>query len=281
MDVNRVLDQVNEFPTLPTIYSALLDVIANPRSTVADVAKIIERDQSSAVKILKAVNSSVYGLQVKVTTISQAIFHLGFNEIKNLVITLSLVKIFSGINSVNSFNIVDFWKHSIAVGVITRLIGSVRGEKNIEDYFVSGIIHDIGKLFFLKFFPKEYSEAVDDAFNKDITIRQSESGKFNATHNMVGDVIAKKWKLPVGIRNVITSHFSGMVNGKCESLVATVHLANIISKIMKLGASGDKLVQQPNIQMWEALNLPANSIMSMMPRILSDYNQSASILSLK
>jgi len=80
--IKKILRIVDDFPTLPTIFSRLLDLMSDPNSTVADVSHIISSDQASAVKIIRTVNSSVFGLQKKINSISEAIFYLGFNEVK-------------------------------------------------------------------------------------------------------------------------------------------------------------------------------------------------------
>lgn len=278
INVDQIIENVKDFPTLPTIYSALLDVMANPRSTVNDVANIITQDQSSSAKLLKAVNSSVYALQVRVDTVSQAIFHLGFNEVKNLVITLSVIKMFSKTKSLASFNVIDFWKHSIAVGVVTRFLGKLIGIKKIENYFLSGIIHDIGKLFFLNNLPDEYAKVTQHVYEKDISIRKAESELLGISHTVVGDMLAEKWKLPNSIRNPIKYHTEGHINNKIDTQVACVHLANIIARTMELGNPGDYLIPQPNENIWPALNLPPKTFTGSMQSLKNAYEQSVSIL---
>ena len=147
--ISRILKSVEDFPTLPTVYTALSDVMANPRSTTQDAANVIMRDQSAASKVLKTANSPLYGFRGRIDTISQAIFHIGFEEVRNLVIAISIMDIFKNTKLSLSYNPVELWKHSIAVGVITKLIGKELGVKNLENYFLAGILHDIGKLLFL------------------------------------------------------------------------------------------------------------------------------------
>ncbi|MBM2817205.1 MAG: metal dependent phosphohydrolase [Ignavibacteria bacterium] len=281
IDIARVIEKIDELPTLPTIYSSLLDAMSNPRSTVTDIAKIIEKDISSATKVLKAVNSSVYGLSVKVTSISQAIFHLGFNEVKNLVITLSLINMFDKVKGSNVFNLVDFWKHSIAVGIISRQLGLILGIRQLEDFFLSGVIHDVGKLFFLKNFYEQYLKTVDFVNDSDISLRDAEAKIFGANHGIVGEMLAIKWKFPDTIKNAIKSHNNGMVGDTIDVLAGCVHLGNIMAHIMNLGFSGDPEVQQPNIEIWKTLKFSPGTFTKMMPKILTDYNQSTAILLVK
>jgi len=83
--IEELLRKVDDFPTLPTIYNTMMDLISNPRTTSVELSDLISKDQASAVKILKAVNSPIYGFYGRVTSITQAINLLGFEEIKNLI----------------------------------------------------------------------------------------------------------------------------------------------------------------------------------------------------
>jgi putative nucleotidyltransferase with HDIG domain len=281
ISIQNVLAQVKDFPTLPTIYSTLLDVMANPRSTVQDVANVITKDIASSAKILKTVNSSIYGIQVKIDTISQAIFHLGFNEVKNLVIALSIVDMFAKVKTLSAFNIVEFWKHSIAVACISRMLGTLVGIKNVENFFLAGIVHDIGKLFFLKHYDEEYIKAVELVQEEEIYIKDAETKIFGLSHLAVGDLLAEKWSLPPSIRNTIKNHTTAVVNGQIDLQVACVHLANVLARSLELGFAGDDYVPEVNPDIWGALNIPPNSITQLLPKILTEYEQSVSILLLK
>lgn len=280
MNYQQIITRLDDFPTLPTIYSSLLDAISNPRSTVQDVADIISKDQSSSIKLLKVVNSSIYGFKTRIDTVSQAIFLLGFNEVKNIVLSLSVFQIFNSINSQSKFSVVDLWKHSIGVAVVSRLLGVTLGIKNVENYFLAGLMHDIGKLVFFKLFPDEYSKAVDDAFNSNIRIKDSEKKLFVIDHDILGDLLAEKWKLPISIRNSIKHHSSGSIDGKIEIQVACVHLANVITSLLELGNSGDDIVDEPNYNIWNELSFKENSLKGLYEQITLQYEQSLSILTL-
>ncbi len=280
MNYQQIISRLDDFPTLPTIYSSLLDSISNPRSTVQDVADIISKDQSSSIKLLKVVNSSIYGFKTRIDTVSQAIFLMGFNEVKNIVLSLSVFQIFNSINSQSKFNVVDLWKHSIGVAVASRLLGVTLGIKNVENYFLAGLMHDIGKLVFFKLFPDDYSKAVDEAFNTNIRIKDSEKKFFVIDHDILGDLLAEKWKLPISIRNCIKHHSSGSIDGRIDIQVACVHLANVITSLLELGNSGDDIVDEPNYNIWNELSFKENSLRGLYEQITLQYEQSLSILTL-
>jgi HD-like signal output (HDOD) protein len=272
--IKKILKIVDDFPTLPTIYTALSDVITDPRSTSNDAANIVSKDQSSVSKILRVANSPIYGFLGRIDSISQAIFFIGFEEVKNLVLALSIFDMFKDTKIVKNLNPVDFWKHSIAVGVITRLIGSNTGVKNLENYFISGIMHDIGKLLFMRYLEDDFIKALDYAQTNNITIREAESHIFGITHTVAGELIAEKWGLPRSIKNAIRYHSTGYINGSVDTLVGTVHIADIVSRMMSLGDPGDHLIPEPSLEVWNKLCLDDNIFTKLHNKIINDYDES-------
>lgn len=278
--ISRILKSVEDFPTLPTVYTALTDVMANPRATSQDAAAVIIRDQSAASKVLKTANSPLYGFRGRIDTISQAIFHIGFEEVKNLVIAISIMDIFKHTKLTNSYNPVELWKHSIAVGVITKLIGKELGVKNLENYFLAGILHDIGKLLFLKELRNEYEKTLQYAMDKRISIKDAEAETLGITHTIAGELVSEKWKLPAPLRNAIKYHYSGIVDGEVKFLPASVHIANVASRILELGEAGDDLIPEPNFTVWKALKLSDDFFTKNLGRIMLDYETSMTLFAI-
>ncbi len=279
--INKILQIITDFPTLPTIYSTLSDVMANPRSTQQEVASVIMTDQAAASKVLRVANSPVFGLISRIESINQAIFFLGFEEIKNLIIALKIIDLFKKSKISDQFNPVEFWKHSIAVGVITRAIGSYMGVRELDNYFLAGILHDIGKLLFIRYMENEYVDVLNYSIDNNVTIREAESRILGITHTTAGDLIGEKWKFPYNVRNAIKYHTSGLIDGKVDELTAVVHIANITARVLELGYPGDRLIHQPNILVWEKLSLPDNLFSNLYNKIMNDYNQSVNIFLLR
>lgn len=282
MDILKsIIARADEFPTLPTIYTTLSDVIANPRSTASDVAGVISEDQSAAAKVLKAANSPIYGFRGKINTISQAIVFIGFEEVRNLIIAMGIIDIFKNANSSFPINPVDLWKHSIAVGTITRIIGKNLGVTNLENYFLAGILHDIGKLLFFKFVPDEYSKVINYAIDNNISSREAENEILGVNHIVAGEILAEKWKLPQSLKDSIRYHTIGKIENNNNTLVAAVHVANIAASLFELGQASDDVVQIPNLDVWKNLNLPDNFWTKNYNSMLLEYDSAVTIFLLK
>ena len=275
---NRIEKCVRNLPTLPTIYSSLQDAMTNPRVTTDEIARIISSDQASAFKVLRVVNSPFYGFSGKISTISSAILHLGFNEVRNIVLALSVINMFKHNKIILDFRPVDFWEHSIAVGVATRLIGTALGASNLENYFLAGILHDIGKLLFFDIAEDEYEQVLLRVEETKRVVVDVEKEILGLDHTDAGKILADKWKLPPSIKNVIEYHHKGTSFGRDDSIVAAVHIADIFVRMLELGFPGDNLVPEPNRKVWSVVNIPEDTFSNMVDILIQDFHTTAALV---
>lgn len=276
--LERIIAAVNTLPTLPTVFAAISEAMEDPRTSADKLAQIISTDQVSALKVLKVANSPFFGFRGRIDTISEAVFYLGFNEIRNIVFALSVINSFSKTTSIPQFQPVDFWAHSIAVGIATRVIGAGSNAESLENYFLGGILHDIGKLIFFQFAKKDFIAALEIAESKKISLKSAEGEIFKFDHSVAGHMLAQKWKLPVSFQNVILYHHSGVTAESTDNLIPSVYLGNIVAKMLTLGRAGDDCIPKPNPQIWDKLKLPAGYFSKIRPRLEEDFNNTVRIM---
>lgn len=276
--IEDLLRKVEEFPTLPTIYNKMMDLLANPMTTSSDLANLITLDQSAAIKVLKSINSPIYGLYGRISSITHAINLLGFEEIKNLITALTIIDLFDKNYTDRVLSPVDLWKHSIAVGIINRMIGKETNASKIECYFLAGILHDIGKLFFLQVIPQIYSQVIEYSIENRIAIKDAELKIIGITNSVIGDLLAERWKLPLQIRQTIRYHYAGLVNNEFNPIVASVHIANIAATAIGFGYRWEFIVNQPNIEVWDKLKLSESFFKDNINTINLDFIESTNLL---
>ena len=276
--IEKILTDISNLPTLPTVYTSLSEAMENPRTSTDSLAKIISTDQASSFKILKIVNSPFYGFRGKIDTISQAIIYLGFNEVRNIIFALSIISAFSKDKNLKQFSPVDFWAHSIAVGIATRMIGIAIGEKNIENFFLGGVFHDIGKLIFFEYAAADYLKVISIVNSKNCSIKDAEKEVFGIDHSKAGQIVSEKWKLPISIQNVIYYHHQGQVKKENNSLVAAVHVADIVARILELGYAGDDLIPEPNIKVWDVLKLNNGYFQTLKNKLIQDFDHTVRLM---
>lgn len=279
--MNKLLQKIenlDDFPTLPTIYYKLVDALSNTSTTIKDISILVSTDIALTLKLLKIINSSIYGLSTKVNSIDKAIFHLGFRELKNIILSTKIIEVFSDINSNSKFDLVEFWKHSIAVGTISRIIAQELGQKNLDEYLLSGITHDIGKLVLFKILGSEYNVIFLIMEKENLTLKEAEQKVLGITHQEIGLKLAESWNLDTNILNVIRYHNDGLTDSNYDQLVGVVHISNILAKLLNYGNSGCNKIEQPNQLLWRRINLTNFDLDSFYKRIKTDYEQAKDIL---
>jgi putative nucleotidyltransferase with HDIG domain len=276
--IDKILNSINNLPTLTTIYTQLSEAIDDEYASNQRISQLISSDQASSFKILKVANSPLFGIQRKIESINQALLFLGHAEVKNILSTLSIVKQFNTRGDSHGLRPVDLWAHSIGVGIISRNLALISGQKKVDNYFLAGVLHDIGKLIFLEFVPKEYMFAVEFAENENIPIKDAEKEILKIDHTQVGQLLAEKWKMPQYIQDVIQYHHSAQTPKGSSHLLSTVHISNIMARIMRLGFSGDNLVPQPNMMVWDEVEIEKGDLISLQEKIVNDFKNAVHTL---
>jgi len=224
-----IISGINTLPSLPSLYMQLVEKIREPEASLDDIAEIISQDIAMTAKILQLVNSAFFGLYQRVESPSRAVKLLGLDTIRALVL---VSQIFSEIKiSKDLFSAQTLWLHSMTVGGLAKLIAeSETDEKDIIDNsFISGVLHDIGKLILVSKLETFYSEAILLARKDNISLRQAEKKIFKATHCDMGAYLIGLWGFPSDIVEAIGFHHQlGEYPADTFTPALAVHIANVL-----------------------------------------------------
>ena len=155
-------DELQDLPPLPAVIVRVMQTINDPNTSAADLNRLISADQALASKVLRLVNSSYYGFPRKISTITNAVVILGFNTVRNLTTSLGVFNAFDAQGQKTALDRDEFWAHSLGVAVAAGVIARRKGigSKSVEEVFIGGLMHDIGKLFLDQYFPDQYAIAI-------------------------------------------------------------------------------------------------------------------------
>jgi len=249
-------DELQDLPPLPAVIVRVMQTISDPTTSASDLNRLISADQALASKVLRLVNSSYYGFPRKIATITNAVVILGFNTVRNLTTSLGVFNAFDGQGQKTALDRDAFWAHSmataVAAGVIARRKGI--GAKSVEEVFIGGLMHDIGKLFLDQYFPDQYAIAVKLAVAARISIWEAEKTALGVGHALVGKRIAEKWNLPHSLTAMITLHHQPVFAKEYFEITATIQAADHVARKLGLGNGGDPQVPPlaPEVEKWLA-----------------------------
>ena len=208
MEVLRLF--VEEVPNLPAHVHKLLQIVSDQDSDSKEVAKIASSDPAIVSKILKAVNSSYFGLSIKTDDLRFAIVLLGFNEVSKIALQSGFSEMFGENWTYKGYDTRGLWEHSYLVSVCADAIVQLTEPKHSGVILTLGLLHDIGKyaLFKLALIMKKkgVTPLKSGHFSPDSTYMEKEEALFGINHPIVGSMLAKKWDLTERICSVLEYH---------------------------------------------------------------------------
>ena len=222
------LDHIKDIPTLPTIVFELNKLLRDPDTSIKTVCDTIEKDQAITLKILKLVNSAFYGFKSKISDLRNAVALLGYNAVRNAIVSLSVINSFPKRVTLMDFDITVFWKHSLAVAVTSKNIAQLSKKESPDNCFVGGLLHDTGKVILAQYFPELFETVWAALQEEQISFYESERKTLPIDHTKVGAHLAGKWQLPQGLVDTIRWHHDFQPEIKSANLVRNIYLANFI-----------------------------------------------------
>ncbi len=244
-------------PEIPSIAFELNEVIENPMSSAEHIARVVSRSPSLTAVLLKIVNSSFYSLPSKISTVSHAVSLIGTQEISVLALGISVLSVFKNIPK-ETIDMHSFIRHSLICGLLSRVFAAHKNVPQTEQLFVSGLLHDLGRLILYNYFPDESRYVLVRSRNRNTLLYEEEKDYLGCDHAQLGVQLMKQWKLPPILENNILHHHKP---SKAQQLVPAtiVHLADIIANSLGIGSSGEKLIPPLDYNAWENLELSPSS----------------------
>ena len=225
----RIVEGIRKLPSLPEIATRLMKVVNSPYSSADDAAALIEKDPGLTITVLRMANSAFYGMPRTISSVSSAVVILGFNTVRSIVLSASILKAFSSKERIEGFDHQRFWRHSILCAIGAKLIAKQLMPivmLDPESAFCAGILHDIGKLIFEQYVPEDYTKACQYAVNNKVSLVKAEKEVMGITHSEIGNIVSDKWALPLDLENALVYHHNPKDTDKSLNFVTVVHCAD-------------------------------------------------------
>lgn len=195
----ELYQQIREHPHLPSptgMALAVLRLAADENCDISDLAAVIEKDPAMAARMLRLVNSPLFGHSQSIMSLPQAIAFLGLRTVKFISLGFSLVSAKTP-HRCRSFPYERFWSESLGIAVAARHISAAVSIFPPDDVLACGLLCQIGRLSLASVHPGEYADIVD-AVGADATpdLLQLEREMFRMDHNELASRMMENWKLP-------------------------------------------------------------------------------------
>ena len=269
--LSAIIGRVEDLPTLPRTVLRITEIINNPKSSARDLAGVINDDQVLTARLLRLVNSSFYGFPQRIATVSFAIVLLGFDAIHNLLLTTSIFDLFAGADRDLQVEREKLWDHSLGCAVAAKIIGQHLHSDKVEELFVCGLLHDLGKIVEMAYLKDDYARVRSRIKAHNDWILLAEEEIMGCNHAQIGHLLAERWNLPTPVPEVIRYHHSPELAGDFIREAACVHLADIFCRALEIGSGGDQQIPSLNRQAWEILALKTSDIEALLHQIESEY----------
>lgn len=225
----EIKERIKEIPSLPHVITKVMEVIQDDNSSAFTLSKIIAGDLGLTSKVLKIVNSAVYGFEKQITSIRQAIVVLGFTTIRGIVLSAGIFKIFSPQKN-TIFDYEEFWRHSILTAMATKHLGHKIDFPNNHDVFSIAFLHDLGKIILAQYdydnYLNVYSQIQEqDDYRVKFRIEEEACG---INHCEIAYSVLNSWNLPAVFPEVCLYHHTPQLSKDFEFTCTLVHIADTV-----------------------------------------------------
>lgn len=233
--IANLIEQLGDLPAAPAIMAKALKLTSDVQSNISDISRSISADQILAAKVIRLSNSAFYGRITEISSLSEAIKVLGFNQVKSIIVTASTHQMFQSSDHKESARIL--WEHSLATALGARLIVQKYPGLDKEEAYLCGLLHDIGKLVLLQSAPDVYQDIIAKVKETNLPFHKIEGKVLGYNHVHVGKVLLTKWQFPTNLITDISAHHTtqrGQVEARM-SLGRVIAVADSIAKYIGAG----------------------------------------------
>lgn len=224
--VESIIQSVGGLRPMPANVTRILKEIDNPNTSISMLSEFISLDQALTAQVLQMSNSASFGCPRTCSTVSTAIMQVGLGRLKSILLSSSATDMMKRRLSGYRLGEGELWHHSLVTAVASEWLAQALRYPNPEEAYISGLLHDIGKLFLDQFVLSNYGRIVDYVQRYQMQLWQVEEKLLGIDHARVGGLIAERWNFPVTLVDAIHFHHTPSFARVNQHLPAIVNVAN-------------------------------------------------------
>jgi len=270
--LKRRVEDLSSLPTLPSFITVVTSMVEDNTTSAQEIGDIIQRDQVLSARLLKLVNSPVYGFPKRISSVTHALVLLGFNVVKGLVLTTA---VFNDLAKETS----GLWKHSLGTALLSRHIGRELGVLDPEECMIAGLLHDLGKVILAHLALEDYVGVMAEAHRRGCHIAIVEQEVFGVDHSRIALWLALRWHLPDRLTDALTYHHNPSRAKSSVQMATIIHLADILARAQEYGEAGDGTLPDFDREAFDLLGLSMEQLERIMVAADEQYQQGADVFS--
>src|SRR5579863_8292082 len=233
--IRERVERLDSIPTVPAIIRPLLFYLERPvdQVEVQRIVDLVSCDESISAQCLRVANSALYFRSREVKSVHGAIVVLGVRQIREILLSCSLLNLLPKQNWV--IDPLIFWEHSLGCGLVSRFCARKARYRDPERAYLAGLLHDLGELVNMMSFQEEFRAATQLARSEGIPLHQAERSALGFTHCDTGKILAEHWRLPEDIAEVVEHHHDVQQAKLHPTLVGLVSLSDRLCQEHNLG----------------------------------------------
>jgi len=271
--LKSLVGQMNRLPSIPSLYNEIIEALQDPEVPLDIVGEIIGKDMAMTAQILKLVNSAFFGLRRQISSSAEAATYLGLDTLRALVLSINVFSQYESIQ-VAGFSFSSLWAHSLDTARAAKRVAlAASGDRKMADEaFVSGLLHDAGKLVLVANFAEQYAEVLGLVRTAGLDQCSAEQRIFGVNHADVGGYLLGLWGLPVPVVEAIAFHHRPGDAGEKEiGPLAAVHIGNAFAHDLASDGSA-------SLETWLDVNyLTALGVVERLPAWREDFERETTI----
>lgn len=276
--IQELVKEIKNLKPIPAVINQILEVVDKPDSSMAQIADIIQYDPAITASVLRTCNSAFFGLKHPAESIKDAVTLLGLDQIIEIVLMKSGVKVLSGKQEGYGLHEGAMWKYSVSSAIIAKQIAQKLSMENINTIFTAALLKDIGKTVLDRFVLNAFEKITALVIDENFSFREAEKKIIGVDHTELGGMIAKMWKFSPKMVKIIRHHHltdSAMVKDK---EIAVVYLADCICMMIGIGVGSDGLAYQFNDQVMKELGMKSDDISNIVAEFAENIQKVENLL---
>jgi len=266
IDPKTFLSQHYSLPALPQTLTKIQEIIRDPDTEMSTIVELISSDPALVAQLLKIVNSSYYGIPTEVSQIQFAVAFLGLNEVYRMALSLTVI---NTLNVEDAIQLKEFWFHSYYTSLCSKYLAKkYEPQLSFEDLWSASVLHDIGRLVYLKFFPAHYAEIKKYMQENGCLLSQAIEHFFLPADTYFGSLLCDHWRLPEKIKDACEFHRIEDLDrietsSTSDAFKKMVCLGNLVS-ILSKDALNDEIKRRLAASIMKTLDCSDSEFLSLM-----------------